>query len=189
MATKSATKKHIVPRMSDAAVSAKTGKVWKEWFAILDKAGAKKMSHQEIVQVLNSQHAVGPWWGQMVTATYEQARGLRARHEKPAGFEISVSRSLNVPVSAVYKAFATEKARTQWLDENSWTVRTAKSNQTMRVTWKDGKSSLDIAFYPKDVNKSQVVVQHGKLSDAKSAARMKTFWSAALDRLREVLKG
>ena len=29
------------PRMSDEAVKAKTGKVWKEWFAILDLAGAK----------------------------------------------------------------------------------------------------------------------------------------------------
>ena len=31
------------PRMSDEAVKAKTGKSWKEWFALLDKAGAKKM--------------------------------------------------------------------------------------------------------------------------------------------------
>jgi hypothetical protein len=36
-------------RMSDEAVKSKTGKTWKEWFAILDKAGASKMSHQEIV--------------------------------------------------------------------------------------------------------------------------------------------
>jgi len=187
MATKSATKKQFAPRMTDAAVSAKTGKVWKEWFAILDKAGAKKMSHQEIVKVLNSEHEVGPWWGQMVTATYEQARGMRDRHEKPAGYEISISRTLSVPVSAVYKAFATQKARARWLDENDWTVRLAKANKSMRVTWKDGKSSLDIAFYPKDANKSQVVVQHGKLPDAKSAAKMKTYWSGALDRLRNVL--
>ena len=44
--TSKATKKG--PRMSDEAVKAKTGKVWKEWFTILDKAGAKKMTHQEI---------------------------------------------------------------------------------------------------------------------------------------------
>src|SRR5687768_242594 len=40
------------PKMSDDAVKAKTGKVWKEWFAILDKAGAKNMTHQEIVRYL-----------------------------------------------------------------------------------------------------------------------------------------
>ena len=139
--------------------------------------------------MLNSKHGVGPWWGQMVTATYEQARGLRAKHEKPAGFEISVSRTLNLPVAAVYKAFATEKARARWLKEDGWTVRKSTANKSMRATWKDGKSYLDIAFYSKDPNKSQVVVQHGKLPDAKSATRMKTYWAGALDRLRETLEG
>jgi len=28
------------PKMSDVAVTANTGKDWKSWFAILDKAGA-----------------------------------------------------------------------------------------------------------------------------------------------------
>ncbi|MBA3255453.1 MAG: DUF4287 domain-containing protein [Pyrinomonadaceae bacterium] len=50
------------PRMRDEAVKAKTGKKWNQWFAILDKAGAKKMTHQEIVKFLNSQHDLGPWW-------------------------------------------------------------------------------------------------------------------------------
>lgn len=63
----------------------KDRKKWNQWFAILDKAGAKKMTHQEIVKFLNSQHDVGPWWQQMVTVTYEQARGLREKHEKPGG--------------------------------------------------------------------------------------------------------
>jgi len=30
-----------VPRLSDAAVQAKTGKTWQEWFAVLDAAGAR----------------------------------------------------------------------------------------------------------------------------------------------------
>jgi Domain of unknown function (DUF4287) len=83
------------PRMSDEAVKAKTGKTWKEWFAILDKAGAKKMTHQEIVQLLHTKHDVGPWWVQMVTVTYEQQSGMRQNHERPDGFQISVSRTLN----------------------------------------------------------------------------------------------
>ena len=62
-----ATKATKGPRMSDEAVKAKTGKTWKEWFAILDKAGATKLTHQEIVKLLNTNHGVGPWWQQMVT--------------------------------------------------------------------------------------------------------------------------
>src|SRR5262247_3618814 len=79
------------PRMSDAAVKAKTGKTWKEWFAILDKAGARKLSHKEIVSYLSNEQGVGPWWQQMVTVTYEQQTGKRGEHEKPDGYEISIS--------------------------------------------------------------------------------------------------
>ena len=56
-----ATTKTQSPRMSDEAVKAKTGKKWDQWFAILDKAGAKEMSHKDIVKFLNSKHDVGPW--------------------------------------------------------------------------------------------------------------------------------
>jgi Domain of unknown function (DUF4287)/Activator of Hsp90 ATPase homolog 1-like protein len=187
MPTESTNKKTNAPRMSDEAVKAKTGKDWKQWFAILDKAGARKMTHQEIVAVLNSKHGVGPWWGQMVTVTYEQARGLRDKHEKPGGYEISVSRTLNVPVSAVFRSFADEKQRGGWLGENGLVVRKVTPNKTMRVTWKDGKTSLNISFLPKDANKSQVVVQLNKLSDAKSAEKMKSYWSRKLDSLKDAL--
>ena len=176
------------PRMSDEAVQAKTGKKWDQWFAILDKAGAKEMSHKDIVKLLNSKHDVGPWWQQMVTVTYEQARGLRDAHEKPGGYQISVSRTVNVPLANLYKSVANEKSRSRWLPEDGLDVRKATANKSMRVTWKDGKTSLEINFYPKGDGKSQIVVQHSKLPDAKAAAKMKTFWGKALDKLREVLE-
>jgi uncharacterized protein YndB with AHSA1/START domain len=172
------------PRMSDEAVEAKTGKTWKRWFAILDKAGAKKMSHQEIVKYLNTEQGVGPWWQQMVTATYERARGLRLQHERPDGYQISVSRTVNVPIAKLYKAFANDKARNAWLAEDGLAVRKATTNKSMRVSWNDMKTSLEINFYPKGDDKSQVVVQHSKLPNAKASATMKTYWGKALDRLR-----
>jgi Domain of unknown function (DUF4287) len=175
------------PLMSDEAVKAKTGKKWDQWFAILDKAGAKEMSHQEIVKILSSKYDVGSWWRQMVTATYEHARGLRDAHEKPTGYQISVSRTVNVPLASLYKAVANEKSRGLWLAEDGLVVKKATANKSLRVTWKDGKTSLEIDFYSKGAAKSQVVVQHSKLPDAKAAAKMKIFWGAALDRLREDL--
>ena len=182
MATKS------VPRMSDDAVKAKTGKTWKEWFAILDGAGAKELNHQEIVKYLHEKQGVGSWWQQMITVTYEEARGMRERHQKAAGFQISVSRTVNVPIGKLYKAFANEKARNAWLGEDGLAVRTAIANKSMRVTWKDKKTSLEIAFLPKGDNKSQVVVQHSKLPNAKASTTMKTYWGKALDRLRASLE-
>ena len=182
MATKSA------PRMSDEVVAAKTGKNWKQWFAIIDKAGGKKMTHQEIVKLLNSKHNVGPWWCQMVTVTYEQQTGRRELHQKTDGYQISVSRTVKSPLSFLYSSFATEDSRNEWLGEEGLEVRKSTKNKSMRVTWKDGKSSLEINFYPKDKDKTQVVVQHSKLANATAATRMKTYWTKALDRLRQQLE-
>jgi hypothetical protein len=47
-----------------------------------------------------------------------------------------------------------------------------------------GKAATKTGFYPKGANKSQDVVQHSKLPNAKSSARMKSYWGKALDRLR-----
>jgi hypothetical protein len=175
------------PGMSDEAVKAKTGKTWSAWFKLLDAAGAKKMSHREIVAHLVEKHSVGPWWQQMITVTYEQARGLRDKHEKPGGFEISVSRTIDASVGKAFKAWTDEKTRRKWLPANL-TIRKTTTNKTLRSTWEDGKTSLSVSFYAKGVAKSQVVAQHGKLPDAKAAAKMKKFWATALDRLKEILE-
>src|SRR5215469_1117257 len=66
-------------RSSDEAVKAKTGKVWAEWFKILDKAGAKKMPHKEIALYLYEKQKLPAWWCQMVAVGYEQERGLRQK--------------------------------------------------------------------------------------------------------------
>lgn len=178
------------PRMGDDAVKAKTGKVWADWFKILDKAGAKKMTHQEIVALLIEDHGIGPWWRQMVTVTYEQARGLRAKHQKPGGFEISVGRTVAAPVSKVFKAWQDENTRKLWLTTTGspLTIRKATANKNIRMTWTDGKTNVEAAFAAKSTGKTQVVAQHSKLPDEKAAARMKTFWAGALDSLKELVE-
>ena len=188
MAIATRTAKATNPRMSDDAVKAKTGKTWKEWFAVLDRAGAKKMTHQEIANYLHTKHDVPPWWTQMVTVTYEQQAGLRDKHQRPDGYQISVSRTINVPVTKLYKSVANEKTRNVWLDEEGLVVRKSTPNKSMRVTWADGKQGLEFNFYSKGDAKSQIVVQHSKITDAKNAAKLKTYWSAALDRLRLTLE-
>lgn len=173
--------------MSDEAVESKTGKTWSRWFKHLDAAGGKKMTHQEIAAHLSEKHGVRPWWTQMVAVTYEQARGLRDKHEKPQGFEISVSRTIAAPVGKAFKAWTVEKTRRQWLPANL-EIRKATTNKSLRITWEDGKTSLAVAFLAKGADKSQVVAQHGKLPDAKSAAKMKKFWAEALDRVKALLE-
>ncbi len=173
-------------RMSDEAVQAKTGKTWEEWFKILDAAGAKKMTHKEIVAVAKK-HDAGPWWQQMVTVTYEQARGMREKHEKPGGFEIGASKTIAASADAIYDAWNNPKLRAKWLPEKQITIRTATPGKSMRMTWVDGKSKLDVNFYGKGKDKSQITVQHGKLANATEANRMKAYWKARLEKLYEMV--
>lgn len=172
--------------MSDEAVEAKTGKTWSRWFKHLDAAGAKKMTHQEIVAHLRNKHDVRPWWTQMVAVTYEQACGLREQHEKPSGYEISVSRTIGASSSKAFKAWVDDKTRKLWLPAN-FSIRKSTTNKTIRITWSDG-TDVVAGFYPKSEGKCQVVAQHGKLKDAKAAAKMKEFWADALGRLKNLLE-
>ena len=86
--------------ISSAAVAKKTGRTWQEWLKLLDVAGAKKLDHKGIVQIA-AKHGAGPWWQQMVTVGYEQARGLRAKNETVSGYQISVTKTLAAPLEKI----------------------------------------------------------------------------------------
>lgn len=175
------------PTLSDEAVKAKTGKDWGEWFAILDAAGAKQLTHKQIVAFLVKEYQVEPWWQQMVTVTYEQVRGLRDKHEMPSGYQISRSKTFTLPVDIVYAAWEDDQQRAGWLPDPGFTIRKARANKSLRVTWVDGKTNLDVEFYTKGPEKCQVTVQHDRLPDAERAEKMKVYWGEALDRLNKWL--
>jgi len=137
---------------------------------------------------LEQEYALGGWWDQMVTVTYEQDRGLRAKHQKSAGYEIGRSKTLAVPLGTPYEAWHDPKKRGRWLKGAVFAIRKATANKSLRVTWVDGSPSVEVLFYSKGDRKSQVTVTHSKLADAAQAGHMKTYWGAALERLQEELE-
>jgi uncharacterized protein YndB with AHSA1/START domain len=183
-------KKAAEPRrsgdISDAAVQARTGKTWAEWFTLLDRAGATKLSHRQIALYLHEQKQLSPWWCQMVTVCYERDRGLREKYQKCDGnYSASASKTIAVPVGTLYTAWQDDRARGRWLPGVAFTIRKATPNKRLHITWTDGKSTVEVAFYAKGDAKSQVTVQHDKLANAKEVERMKAYWTAALERLKE----
>lgn len=171
-------------RISDDAVMEKTGKVWKQWFSILDKAGAKKMDHKHIAAHLATLGVPG-WWCQMIAVTYEQERGLRRKHQMPDGYSVGVSRTLGVPLASLYSQWSDSKLRSKWLKEKI-VVRKETKNKSMRITWPDS-TSVELYFAGKGPVKSQVAVQHSRLGSAKDVERAREYWKAALDRLSKML--
>ena len=185
-ARKPSARKSVNPTISDEVVAAKTSKSWKQWFAILDREGGRKKSHQEIVAVLSKKYGIGLWWQQMVAVSYEQSRGMRARHEKPEGFQITRSKTIAAAVGDVFEAWGNTRRRAQWLPGSKLTIRKATENKTLRITWGDG-TIIEVGLFAKGAAKTQIAVQHGNLATARAAAAQKEFWGEALDRLAQLL--
>lgn len=174
-------------KISDEAVLKATGRTWEQWFAVLDADGAGKLSHKQIAELINRKYLDSGWWSQMVTVVYEQARGLRELHRKADGFAASASKTFNVSVEQLFSAWTDTVTRAAWLAEQGIEVTKSKANESLRMLWSDGKTRVDVNFYPKGAEKSQVSVQHTKLDSAEDVAKSRNSWKEAFARLQETL--
>ncbi|MBV8518648.1 MAG: hypothetical protein JO197_14720 [Acidobacteria bacterium] len=173
--------------IGDDAVRKATGRDWSEWLRILDKEGARKRSHQEIVAIVGDKYGATPWWQQMVTVTYERERGLREVHQTAGGYVANVSRTIAAPVDEVYAAWTDGRRRARWLGREKLTVRKASDVKSLRITWGDD-TNVDVNFSTKDGGRSVVAVEHAKLASKDAVAEKKEFWSAALARLKALVE-
>jgi hypothetical protein len=174
-------------KVGDDAVQKATGKTWAQWCEALDAAGARAMAHSDIARLVFERFRVGPWWAQMVTVGYEQARGMRELHEQAEGYSVSASKTLAAPAERVYAAWNLDAERGRWLGMNL-KVRSATPPKSVRLIWSDQLSQVAVMLHPRGAAKTQVAVEHTKLKDQAECARMKTFWAGALQRLGAALE-
>ncbi|HEY8244746.1 MAG TPA: hypothetical protein VII68_14870 [Casimicrobiaceae bacterium] len=168
-------------RVGDDAVKAKTGRTWAEWIMALDRAGAAKLPHKDIARLLNAKFGVGPWWCQMVTVGYEQAKGLRKTHQKADGWSGSASLTIAAHADDVFAAWNDARRRRAWLPDPI-TIRKSTAPKSLRITWHDG-SNVDVNLVAKSPDRTQIGVEHSKLASAKAVADAKRYWKDALGRL------
>lgn len=177
----------MAKRISDESVLKATGKSWKEWYSILNKAGAKKMDHKAIAEFLSTKQKVRDWWSQMVTVQYEQEVKGRKLHETILGYQISKSKTLPYAVSKIFNAVHSPSQRKLWLKNFNFQITTSTKNKSVRGKWIDGKTNIEFQFYAKDNVKTQLVVQHNKINSAKEAEKLKKYWERNLDSLHNYL--
>ena len=174
--------------ITDTTLRDKTGKGWEEWFALLDKAGAKKMEHAAISRTLLSDHRLTEWHSQMIAVGYERARGIRERNQKCTGERsVSVSKTIAASLSDVFALCADDKGRAAWLQRRDACVRKANENKNVRLSWAGG-SMVELRLTAKAADKTQVVADHGKLPDNTAVENMRAFWADALDRLKSAVE-
>jgi hypothetical protein len=175
-------------RIGDAALIDKSGKNWTQWFAILDKAGAARMQHAEITAILHKKHSAPPWWGQMIAVGYEQARGIRAKYEScNSTFSANCSRTFACNVKNIFRAWADDILRREWLAADKLVISKANPDKTIRGAW-DGASRLEVRFYPKGADKTQLAIDHMNLADSATVEKMKAFWAKNLEKLRAIVE-
>ena len=170
-------------RIGDAAVKKATGKIWKEWFELLDKGGGKKMNHKELVALLNDNYDVNMWWQQSIVVQYELAMGLRAPHQKPDGYQISRSKTIAASPRILYDAFEKGSIRKKWLEDPDIKITSVNPGKSLRGKWLNDDIIIDVAFYEKNPGKTQVVVQNNKVKSARQAEKLKEYWEKSLVKL------
>jgi len=175
------------PPVSDEAVRKATGRGWDEWFAILDDAGAAGWKHPDIARWIVAEHGISGWWAQSVTVGFERASGLRAEHERPSGFSLSATKTVNVPVEHLYAAFADARERNGWLGHAA-RVRSSTAPRTVNLDWGDG-SRVAARFTALGPAKTQVALQQEPLPDAAAVEELRSFWRPRLADLKKRLEG
>jgi hypothetical protein len=175
---------------SDEKIRQRTGHGWEEWFAILDGWGAADRPHREIARWLADRMGIHPlaWNAQAITASYELTRGLREVGEKNDGFAITASKTVAVPVERLYEAVASEPARAAWLPDGRLSERTATKPKSARYDWDGGPTRVNVTFLARDEAKSTIALEHRRLSDAREAERMKSYWRERLAALKSTLE-
>ncbi|MGH9146613.1 MAG: DUF4287 domain-containing protein [Vicinamibacterales bacterium] len=173
--------------VADHLVASKTGRTWQQWVELLDADNAAAMKHRDIAVLVRERYGVGDWWAQTVTVCYERIKGLRERGQRRDGtYEAGRSRTFDVPVTTLFKAWADQRTRRRWLDGVKIVVRTATSPKSMRLQWPDG-TLVVVGFTPKGNRKSVVSLAHTKLPDRGASRKAKKFWTDRLDALGSVL--
>lgn len=196
--------------IGDDAVRKRTGKGWKEWFAILDKWGAPKYTHTEIATYLYEKLEPGGWWAQMIAAQYERERGLRDIGQMRGGqYSVDVQRTIAATPRKAYDAFIDPKHRSVWFIAKSKAdlkVGGAYGNaagdkgkflaltppKRVRFSWENEKhcpgTVVEAVFTPLATGKVAIRISHSKLANQKDRAKMKDGWSWALDSLKSYLE-
>jgi hypothetical protein len=178
----------MAKKISGEAVKKSTGKTWKEWFSLLNKAGAKKMEHKQVAKLLYIRYGLSGWWSQMVTVQYEQEVKGRKKHEMQDGFQISKSTTLTASVTKTYNMINSPIKRIVWLKDPAITITKSTKDKSIRGKWINKKANIEFQFYPKGDGKTQMVVQQSKIKTAKEAETMKIYWRKQLNNLKKYLE-
>lgn len=197
-------------RISDEAVKKATGKTWKEWLLLLDKAGARDMTHRQIVAETAKQPGVSEWWTQMVAVEYEHRRRKRkVGQTADEGYQIGVQKTIPLGQEKMWELITKPDGRKIWLGDiprmrweageefetksgTKGQVRTIDEGNRIRMTWQPkGRKKpavLQVTIYsPRNQRLSTNLSFHQeKLNSAAEREKMRKHWRGVLTKLEKL---
>ncbi len=197
--------------ISEAAVKAKTGKTWKQWFTLLDNWGAMAREHKDIAAHLLKSHHVTPWWSQMITVEYERKQRGRKIGERATngGFSIDVQRTVKGSAKRAFDAFLQAEHAAKWFtrkakadvrvggaysnsDGDQGEFLAVDSPKRVRFTWDNKRhcpgTIVELTVRSAGPGKVAVRIAHSRLKSAKDREKMKQGWSWALDSFKSYVE-
>lgn len=184
--------------MTSASVKKGTGKSWDQWIEILDRLGAREMTHRNIVLHLQKKYRLTPWWQQGVTLGYEIHIGRRVEGQNGKGlFTTTTTKTLKAPASAVWKWLNSAEGQSLWLKPLSefklkpkavfeteegvfGEVRTMLVNRRARLRWQEDTwerpSILQIYLVPRKNGTCILCFTHENLATGRLRLQMRDYW-------------
>ncbi|MGD2132440.1 MAG: hypothetical protein PVI23_06565 [Maricaulaceae bacterium] len=183
------------PPQSDEAVKRATGRDWKAWIAWLDARGGRELDHKGLVAALKDEVESG-WWRQSVAVGYEQLAQGRKVNERPDGYQVQASKTINAPIEKVWESVC-PKGLCDWAPPGALAPSTEVKPERLRGAWTDGgkkeggvgSARFGAMLTTAPGGKTRLTVQLGRISDAAAAEKAKAAWRAALADLKERLEG
>jgi uncharacterized protein YndB with AHSA1/START domain len=198
----------VVGKVSSQSVERYTGKSWKTWVLLLDKAGARHLTHKEIVGLLRKKYRLTPWWQQGVALGFEIATGRRKVGQDLKGkYMVTATKSLHRDVTAVWTLLLSAKGLEIWLrplskvaikpnspfetkDGFFGEIRTVTKHRKIRLSWQDPewekRTTVEMILVKRPERKSILVFNHTGIPDEGTRELLRKRWRIAADRLAEI---
>lgn len=204
-------KRTVYTKISDAAVKAKTGKTWAQWFARLNQWGARTKAHRDVAAYLHTQCGTTGWWSQMITVEYERLHQSRRIGERPTegGFTMDVQRTIRSSPKNAFDTFLQPEHAAKWFtkkataevrvggsysnsDGDQGEFLAVESPKRARFTWDNKRhcpgTIVELTVRDAGPGKVAVRISHSRLRSARDREKMKQGWSWALDSYKSYLE-
>lgn len=162
------------------SVRSGTGRSYEQWYELLDNAGARDLSHQEIARWIAAQGVDSGWWCQSITGSYERHIGRRVEGQTCTGdFKTSTSRTLDATLDEVLQRWCTTvDGQTEFngvpVAEKPSVAATGRWRYWRAKLADGGRVTVSITSAPS--GRTSFGLSHDKLAGADEVELWKTYW-------------